>query len=95
MACAFASLLANLSMMVASYIIGQKNYPIPYNLKSAAGFFLLAMAMFFIFVLNNMFIARVWLRICLNIVLILIYLYVVVKKELPLRDWPIVGKYFK
>jgi len=33
MACAWASLIAYTIMMVLSYIWGQKNYPIPYNLK--------------------------------------------------------------
>jgi O-antigen/teichoic acid export membrane protein len=33
MASAWASLIAYASMMVLSYIWGQKNYPIPYNLK--------------------------------------------------------------
>jgi O-antigen/teichoic acid export membrane protein len=33
MASAWASLIAYASMMILSYIWGQKNYPIPYNLK--------------------------------------------------------------
>jgi O-antigen/teichoic acid export membrane protein len=33
MASAWISLIAYASMMIMSYIWGQKNYPIPYNLK--------------------------------------------------------------
>jgi O-antigen/teichoic acid export membrane protein len=33
MASAWVSLIAYASMMVLSYLWGQKNYPIPYNLK--------------------------------------------------------------
>ena len=38
MASAWASLIAYASMMVLSYIWGQKNYPIPYNLKKNLGY---------------------------------------------------------
>jgi len=37
----------------------------------------------------------VWLRLGINTALIVIYLSVVVKKELPLRHWPLIGKYFR
>ena len=36
MACAWASFACNLLMMVASYVIGQKYYPIAYDLRSIA-----------------------------------------------------------
>lgn len=38
MASAWVSLLAYSSMMILSYILGQKNYPIPYNLKRNIGY---------------------------------------------------------
>jgi O-antigen/teichoic acid export membrane protein len=38
MASAWASLIAYVSMMVLSYIWGQKNYPIPYNLKKNSAY---------------------------------------------------------
>jgi O-antigen/teichoic acid export membrane protein len=38
MASAWASLIAYASMMVLSYIWGQKNYPIPYNLKKNSAY---------------------------------------------------------
>lgn len=38
MASAWASLIAYASMMVLSYIWGQRNYPIPYNLKKNAAY---------------------------------------------------------
>jgi O-antigen/teichoic acid export membrane protein len=38
MASAWVSLIAYASMMVLSYIWGQKNYPIPYNLKKNLGY---------------------------------------------------------
>jgi O-antigen/teichoic acid export membrane protein len=37
-ASAWISLAAYISMMVLSYILGQRNYPIPYNLKKISGY---------------------------------------------------------
>ena len=38
MASAWISLIAYASMMIMSYIWGQKNYPIPYNLKKSLAY---------------------------------------------------------
>ncbi len=43
MACAWASFFANLVMMIVSYLLGQKHYPIKYDLKYAALFFSVSM----------------------------------------------------
>jgi O-antigen/teichoic acid export membrane protein len=95
MACAWASFIANLTMVLISYFLGQKNYPIPYNLKSAGSFFLLSMILFGGIAFTYLNVGSVWLRLGINTVLIVIYLSVVVKKELPLRHWPLIGKYFR
>ena len=94
MACAWASFIANLTMMVISYFLGQKNYPIPYNLKSAGSFFLLTMILFAGFALVYLKVEVLWLRLGINSIFILIYLAFVIKKELPLQYWPLVGRYF-
>ena len=95
MACAWASFIANLSMMLMSYFLGQKNYPIPYNLKSAGFFFLLSMILFGGIACTYLNVESVWLRLGINTALIVIYLSVVVKNDLPLRHWPLIGKYFR
>lgn len=95
MACAWASFIANLVMMILSYFLGQKNYPIPYNLRSAGSFFLLSMTLFAGIAITYLKVNNLWARLGINTVLILIYLSMVVKKELPLRHWPLIGKYFK
>lgn len=94
MACAWASFVANLVMMLLSYVLGQKNYPIPYNLRSAGFFFLLSMILFAGITITYMNVGNLWLRLGMNSLFIGIYLYVVVKKELPLRQLPLIGKYF-
>ncbi|MFA7493594.1 MAG: oligosaccharide flippase family protein [Proteiniphilum sp.] len=95
MACAWALFMASLVMMLLSYFLGQKNYPIPYNLKSAGFFFLLSMLLFvgITLIYNN--INSLWLRLLVNTLLIAVYIFVVVKKELPLRNLPVIGKWFK
>lgn len=95
MACAWTALVANLVMMVLSYFLGQKNYPINYDLKSAGFYFIVSMLLFagimFVFATVN----NIWLRLFINTLLIGIYIIIVIKKDLSLRTLPLVGKYFK
>ncbi len=95
MAAAWASFFANLSMMVLSYFLGQKHYPIPYNLKTALNFTLLAGGLGFLMFLNFRYSSGLVVRMGLNTLLVAIYLAVTIKKELPLRELPVIGKYFK
>ncbi|MDR1356967.1 MAG: oligosaccharide flippase family protein [Tannerellaceae bacterium] len=46
MACAWASFVCNLFMMLLSYFVGQKKFPIPYDLKSAFTYFALAIILY-------------------------------------------------
>jgi O-antigen/teichoic acid export membrane protein len=85
MACAWASFFANLSMMLVSYFLGQKHYPIPYNLKSAAFSFLLAMGLFGGIVLVYRQVDGLWLRLLLNTLLIAVYVVIAVVKDSGLR----------
>ena len=95
MACAWASFFANLSMMVLSYFLGQKHYPIPYDLKTGGKFVLLAAVLGMFMFLNFRYAPNVAIRLALNTIIVIIYAVVTIKKELPLRELPMVGKYFK
>src|SRR5690554_5309511 len=95
MACAWASFFANFIMMVISYFMGQKNYPIPYNLKSAGFFFMLSMLLFAGITVSYACVDNLWVRLSISTALILLYLLVVIKKELPLTEWPVIGNYLK
>lgn len=46
MACAWASFICNLLMMLMSYFVGQKKFPISYDLKSAFTYFALATVLY-------------------------------------------------
>ncbi len=95
MACAWAAFVANLVMMLVSYFLGQKHYPIPYNLKVASLFSLVAIVLFAGMQIVHSFIDNVWLRLIINTIFVGVYAILVVKKELPLHELPIIGKYFK
>lgn len=71
-------------IMVLSYIFGQKHMPINYNLKKIGSYILLALGLFVI----SLFIKTpsVVLNLALKTVLTLIYVVVVVKKDLPLTE---------
>lgn len=95
MACAWASFFANLSMMIVSYFLGQKHYPIPYNLKTAAIFVTLTVVLGAFMFLNFKYSPSVLVRIALNTIIVIIYVVVTIKKELPLREMPVIGKFFR
>jgi O-antigen/teichoic acid export membrane protein len=95
MACAWASFFANLSMMIISYFLGQKHYPIPYNLKTAGKFVMLTVVLGAFMYLNFMYLPNVVFRIVLNTIIVIIYMVITIKKELPLREMPVIGKYFR
>ena len=55
MGSAWVSMVAYFTMMVISYILGQKHYPIPYNLKRISAYLLISTALVFVsfFVFNR------------------------------------------
>ena len=48
MACAWATLIVYFTQMVISYILGQRHYPIPYDLRKFIFYISLALALFFL-----------------------------------------------
>lgn len=95
MACAWTAFFANLVMMVVSYFLGQKNYPIQYDLKSAGFYVVIASFLFAGIMFTHGNIGHAGLRLLVNTVLIGIYLLIVLKKDLPLQQIPIINKYFR
>ena len=48
MGCAWATLICYASMMVASYFLGNKHYPVNYDLKRILGYLSLSVTLFFV-----------------------------------------------
>ena len=72
---AWAHFACYFSMMIVSYFLGRKFYPIKYDLKRILGYFTLTMLLFF--AAKIFFIGNIYSRLGLNTVLILIFVMVV------------------
>lgn len=93
MACAWASLVCNLVMMLLSYFVGQKRYPVSYDLKSAAVYFAIAGVLFAAGMLPE--IGSEVLRLLYRTVLLILFLLFIVKRDLPFREIPFFGRLIK
>ena len=94
MACAWGGFAGYATAMVLSYIVGQIKNPIPYPMKSITVY--VGITVLF-FVIMEMW-PNEWapiLRMGLNTVLIVAFVAHVVYHDMPLRNLPIVGKYFR
>lgn len=89
-ACAWASFVGNGLIMLISYFIGQKKYPINYNLKTIGLYTILAAILYaisyFVPIENS------WLHMGFNTILIAVYLFVLFKRDLPLSEIPYVNR---
>ena len=92
-ACAWGGVAGYGTAMVLSYIIGQQKNPIPYPMKDIATY-VIATA-----VLAAMkAVPGSWptvLTLAVNTTLIILFLALIVKKDVPLSSLPIIGKKFK
>ena len=94
MACAWGGFAGYGISMVLSYFIGQKNYPIAYPMKEMGLYTLLAAILFVGISFSNKHLGF-WPALLVNTMLVCVFLAYIVKKDLPLSELPVVGKYFK
>lgn len=84
MGCAWAAFSCYATMMLLSFFVGQKKYPVGYPLKTIGGYVGLAAVMYIIGMYAMDFSSK-WLSMGMRSVLILGYVYVIVRREkLPL-----------
>lgn len=78
-ACAWGGFAGYGTAMLLSYFIGQKKYPVGYDIRTVALFFGLAAAMFTVdlFCLKNL---PVWLRLAIDTLQLLLYVYLIWKE---------------
>ena len=94
MACAWATLLCYASMMVLSYIWGQRAYPVPYATKKLVAFFGLMLVFYFMYRGICLLTPLVWVHLPAGAGLLFLYLrfiFSVEKKEMS--RLPVVGKW--
>lgn len=93
MACAWAAFVCYLCMMLASYFIGQHNYPINYDLKSIALYTALAGILYLIN--NTITIDNLILRLLFRTILLAIFIICFIHRDLPLKEIPIINRWIK
>ena len=94
MACAWGGFAGYGTAMVLSYIVGQKQNPIPYPMRDIAIYVLITLLFFGIMT----YLPQEWpllVRLGLNTVLLLLFAAHIVYHDLPLKNLPVVGKYFR
>ena len=83
MACAYASVVSNLLLVLISYFLGRKYYPVPYRLGATAGYFAVgAIAVgLILWIYGTM--PAMWMRLLLStVVLVALTGYVVWREQL-------------
>lgn len=96
MACAWATLICYASMMVISYIWGQKVYPVPYATKRLLGYFGLMLLLYFIDKAVCSLTPAVLLHLAFGTVLLLAYLFFIFNAERKeLQKMPLIGKWVR
>ena len=94
MACAWGGFAGYGVAMVVSYFVGQKYYPIDYPLKDIAFYVVLAAVMTIVIDYLHHHLP-LWLALVGNTLLVIAFLAVILKRDLPLSSFPLIGKYFK
>ncbi|WP_282015731.1 oligosaccharide flippase family protein [Marinifilum flexuosum] len=84
---AYAVFLCFGIMMVVSYLLGQKHYPVPYDIKRILFYFILAMILFAVG--SQIRIENQWLKMLAKTPLLLAFIAVVIQKE---QLWGILKK---
>lgn len=92
-ACAWAGFIGYGVAMLLSYFVGQKKYPIQYDLK-AIGMYVLLAAVLYV-AAEYVSIDNIYLRMAYRTVLLLLFIAYVVKRDLPLNQIPILNKLLK
>ena len=93
-ACAWGGVAGYGTAMVLSYVIGQQKNPIPYPMKDIATYVVVTIVLF----AAMKAVPGSWptvLTLAVNTTLIILFLALIVKKDVPLSSLPIIGKKFK
>jgi len=93
-ACAWGGFAGYAVAMVVSYIVGQKKNPIAYPVKDIAMYVILTAVLYVGISLANANMSMVP-AIMVNTLLLLVFVAYVVRKDFPLSQLPVVGKYFR
>lgn len=93
MASAWASVVGYGIITAFSYWIGQKKYPIQYDLRTIGVYFLIAGALYMVG--EYLFIQNLVLRLAFRTVLLLLFVSYIIKRDLPLSQIPVINRFIK
>lgn len=94
-ACAWATFFCYGSMMVLSYLWGQKNYPVPYAWKKLTAYLVIVVLLYFVHRLVTSWFDSTLFNLILGTILIILYaLFVMRVERKEFSKLPYVGKYF-
>ncbi len=93
MACAWAGFAGYGVAMLLSYFVGQKKYPIAYDLKAICCYVLLAALLYAAAMLVP--IDNFWLRMAYRTLLLLLFVGYIVKRDLPLKQIPFINRFVR
>lgn len=93
-ACAWGGFAGYGISMILSYVMERKYYPINYPMKEIGLYTLLAAVLFVGITFSNKYLSF-WPAILVNTLLVLVFCAYIVKKDLPLAEIPVIGKYFR
>lgn len=81
MACAWATLACYGSMMIISYLLGQKEYPIPYDLRKILFYLVLIIITYFLYYITSGSINHQWLNLTIATLYLIGFIVVVIFLE--------------
>jgi O-antigen/teichoic acid export membrane protein len=91
---AWATFVCYAYMMVASYIMGQRHYPVPYEVNKLVGYILFAAALYSIHRFSGPYLDSILLRVFLGAALLSVFVGGILWKERKeLENLPVVGKW--
>jgi O-antigen/teichoic acid export membrane protein len=95
MACAWATFLCYGSMMVVSYVWGQKNYRVPYAWKKLVAYMLISLALYGVYELVNHFDLGIWTNRGIALVLLGLFGLLILNVERKeFQRMPYIGRFF-
>ena len=93
MACAYASVVSNLLLVLVSYFLGRKYYPVPYQLGATAGYFVVGAITVGLVLWIYSAIPAMWMRLLLStVVLVALTGYIVWREHLVKAFAPILRR---
>ena len=96
MACAWATFACYASMMVISFVWGQKRYFVPYAWKKLLAYLIISVLLFFVQKGVTHFTENLFVNLSTATILIIAYLYFITRVERKeFQQLPVIGKYIR